>query len=87
MADIGRCRTCKHWSPDRYLEEAPIEARRCTRIPEWFEATGWNEDGDFVVRGDLTGILAFANDGSGYHAQLLTLPEFGCVMHETHAAP
>lgn len=64
------------------MEEAPIEARKCTRIPEWFEATGWSPEGDFVLKPEAADLLAFANDGSGYQAELLTLPTFGCVMHE-----
>jgi hypothetical protein len=76
-----RCSTCKHWERDEpYSRELGV--RRCMRVPEWWEATTWNNDCARVWKPDMVGTLAFANDGSSYAATLLTLADFGCVMHE-----
>jgi hypothetical protein len=46
-------------------------------------ATEWDKDYERrVLIEKYRGVLAFAVDGSGYIANLLTLPNFGCVMHE-----
>jgi hypothetical protein len=83
--EAGRCASCRWWDTEPYSEGMGV--RRCTRIPEWWDATTWSTEGDFdrVWTPAATGILAFANDGSSYRADLLTLPAFGCVMWEPPA--
>lgn len=34
------------------------------------------------LKPDHAGLLCMVADGSEYRADLLTMPEFGCVMHE-----
>lgn len=76
-----RCATCKHWERDEpYSRELGV--KRCMRVPEWWEATEWNEEGDRVWKPEMESTFAFANDGSSYAATFLTRAEFGCVMHE-----
>ena len=78
---MPRCATCRHWEREEpYCRE--LSVNRCMRVVEWWDATIWNDSGDRVLTPEAEGILAFANDASSYAATLLTLGEFGCVMHE-----
>jgi hypothetical protein len=57
--------------------------RRCSAVPQLWDATTWDED-DFEEKLSewYKDCLAFAEDGEHYSARLLTMPDFGCVMHE-----
>ena len=81
--DMPRCSTCRWWDIEPHDEGMGVS--RCLRIPEWWDATTWSDEGDRVWTAEANGILAFANDGSSYRADLLTLPNFGCVMHVADA--
>ena len=79
------CASCRHWDAQPYAESPHV--RRCKRVPEWWNATTWDEHTfDRVLTAAEKDTLAFANDGSSYAASLLTRPQFGCVMHEARAA-
>jgi hypothetical protein len=78
----SRCASCRHWeeAPD-YSE--PFEVRRCRAAPHWQQALQWSDDGEKQeLLPEHAGRLAFAADGSGYQAELLTRAEFGCVQWE-----
>lgn len=56
-------------------------------MPNFYDATQESDSGDpeelgndsRVLKPALQGVKAFALDGSGYLAELLTKPDFGCV--------
>lgn len=75
------CETCKYW--DVRTDISVLTLGQCELIPMWEYATEWNEECDGrVVKEKHKDCLAFAEDGSGYIAFLLTRPNFGCPMHE-----
>lgn len=78
----GRCASCRHWESTADYSY-PFEVRRCRAAPHWQEALRWTEDGDRQeLLPEHAGRLAFAADGSGYRAELLTRAKFGCVQWE-----
>ena len=84
QATTGRCATCRHWDAEPHSEN--MQVHRCRRVLEWWEATSWDDDGERVWKPEAADVLAFTNDGSSYRADLLTRPEFGCVMWEASDA-
>ena len=82
---MNRCKTCKHWQavkPGSYMQ---LEgAGGCSKAPQIWEVT---EGDDFTgvrkLKKEHAAILAVVEDGSAYHAQLVTMPDFGCVQHES----
>jgi hypothetical protein len=98
-ADVSAtCETCQFWEPEEYEDRstytdddpAPLSKRlrlrRCSRVIQWWDATQWDKDGQRVATPEAAEVLAFVNDGSSYRADLLTRPDFGCVMHQPQAA-
>ena len=87
MADpktAGRCVSCRHWEPEEPEHNNP-EVRRCRRVYPWHDATQWDENYEArQLTVDRSGDLAFAQDGSGYYACLLTRAEFGCVQWDVN---
>lgn len=78
------CNTCKHWGSDRDLQEVP-GVRSCTAVPMYWEVTDWGDksnDYKRTLKPEYANTKAFVQDGSDYSATLLTLPDFGCVMHQ-----
>lgn len=79
-----RCDECKHWN----LKDEGAESGKllvvgvCTRAIPFWDATGWNKDGDRVVDPKYAGRKFFAQDGSDYRAIVLTMPDFFCAEHE-----
>lgn len=80
MTERATCETCRWWDAEwRYQS---TEVRRCTRIPEYWDATRWTDD-EYETRITCNADdLAFAQDGSDYRAMLLTRAQFGCVLHQ-----
>ena len=66
----GRCETCRWWNG---TQDATFPLRRpCERMSSDETAREYAEDG----------ALANAVGAYGYNAEVLTLPNFGCVMWE-----
>jgi hypothetical protein len=85
----ARCKNCKHWEkvvadPDPEFQTEPelLATRRgyglCLKIADGTQLLHKEEKADSVL--DAT--TAYTLDGSGYHSQILTGPEFGCVHWE-----
>lgn len=84
---MERCKTCAHWdavSPQEYgaLRGAGI----CGAAPEIWTVTEskWEEDPVeeyLLLKAEHAGVLAMVADGSSYRAELVTMPDFGCVQH------
>lgn len=76
------CETCRWWetTADEYDERWKSGVRRCMKIPMFWDSTKWDDDGERRIL--VSDSLAFAQDASDYSAVLLTLPNFGCVMHQ-----
>jgi len=64
---------------------------KCTYVPNFYDAT---EDiavfdpedvgvGSRTLRAEFNDIKALCLDGSGYQAELITAPDFGCVNFNT----
>ena len=70
MTTQPRCETCRHW---RSLRACSDSIGECVR--------GAGMDGG--PADDDT--LAYAEDGEGMGAALVTKPNFGCVMYEPRA--
>ncbi len=84
------CKDCKHWSKnqedDSRFNDSPkqLGLGRCLNTPQLWDCYDWVAHErettlafiDEVVEKD---IRAFVKDGSDYHADLYTLPNFGCV--------
>lgn len=85
MKIMERCKTCKHWDRVKEGEYGSLPGSGACRaaVPIW-EAT---EDAppDYETRQLLpehAGLLCMVADGSQYAAHLITMADFGCVMHE-----
>lgn len=74
------CETCRWWDAEWAYQSTQV--RRCTRIPEYWNATEWVSDEYQTRIATSPEDLAFAQDGSDYHAMLLTRANFGCVLHQ-----
>lgn len=81
---MERCKTCKYWQkPDSDYGEVPGTGK-CTAVVQFWNATEWDEDYDKrTLKSEYANRLAFVQDGSDYYAELKTLPDFGCVQHES----
>jgi hypothetical protein len=83
------CGSCKHWQPEDIKQNGAIEgAGECLKIPQIWDVTNDIEinDGEGRVRRlkkNHAGILAMVEDGSGYKARFVTMPNFGCVKHQS----
>lgn len=82
------CQHCRHWIPRSAAEEREYNPFR-HGYADYEGLQGWG-----VCRKARTtnneppvGSLAFARDYEEYHADLLTSPEYGCVMFEPAVAP
>lgn len=86
------CETCKHWK--RKLDHgydswdtlrSPYIFRTCDRaIPLW-DASEYSDEGSVyrrVLTDENKDRKFFAQDGSDYHAVVITRNDFGCVEHE-----
>lgn len=77
------CKTCKFWEiPENQYGEVPGTGK-CNAMPQFWDASEWVEDSDSrKIKPEYAGKLAFVRDGSDYYAALMTMPEFGCALHE-----
>jgi hypothetical protein len=77
---MERCKTCKYWEkPERDYGEVPGTGK-CKAVVQFWKATEWNND-KRSLKPEYADKLAFVQDVSDYHAELKTLPDFGCVQH------
>jgi hypothetical protein len=85
---MNTCKTCKHWLPPRNPYREVEGTNVCARIPQYWDATMWAPDGESrTLLPEYEGVTAFTQDGSDYSADLLTLPDFGCTLHEPAGTP
>jgi hypothetical protein len=79
------CATCRHWDKEDDSMHGIPGLGLCEKIPLVDDATEWEMvAGETVnsLKEEYKDVLAFASDASSYQACLLTMPTFGCVMHE-----
>jgi hypothetical protein len=69
---VNKCKDCKHWGLSEYDDEVGV----CLAIKHSNESS--NRIDYESVLDDFAGV----EDGSGYHACLVTGPEFGCIKWE-----
>lgn len=87
------CKDCRHWQEggDRDYSKI-VGGGYCKRATQFWDSTewdkcptdneGWGEVEIIRVRKN-TNDLHFVQDGSDYMANLITLPDFGCVQFES----
>ena len=78
---MKRCDTCQHWQRNEHGTGSDFALGRCKAAPMFWDATAWDEEGNRVLIQKYADTKAFVQDGSDYSAELLTKPDFGCVMH------
>ncbi len=79
---MNTCATCRHWGKKGHHSGIP-GLNECEKIPMLDGSTEWDRTASAtVIKKKYSDVLAFAEDGSGYMAQLVTFAEFGCVMHK-----
>lgn len=76
------CSTCAWWSREK--ENPPLNLRKCNYMEMYSDASYWEKETDIRVslRPEYKDKKAFVEDGSSYYAELMTMPDFGCVAHE-----
>ena len=81
---MQRCKTCKHWEqPENDYGEVPGTGK-CAAAVQFWDTTEWDKDSGYrTLKPEYATKLAFVQDGSDYRAELKTLPDFGCVQHES----
>lgn len=91
---VSLCATCTHWDPvgEGDLSNEIRGSGNCLKIRHINEVTTERDHGDDEWTGELVlqpqhaGVLAVAVDGSGYRACVVTMPDFGCVLHSPKEA-
>jgi hypothetical protein len=91
-AATDTCATCSFWVLSR-TELDPgwkIGLGKCTNVPKFFDATEElvnSDDSSGVqyncqtLKPGYQNVKALALDGDGFVAELLTMPDFGCVSY------
>ena len=83
---MNRCKTCTHWTPVNPTEWGALRgAGECTAVRAMHDVTERREDDQgehLALEPEHAALLAVVADGSGYKAELITMPDFGCVQHE-----
>ena len=77
------CKDCRFWERDEdsNLDERQFNLRTCRRIKMFWHSTEWSREGEQrVIKEECRNEKAFLQDGSDYRADLLTMPDFGCVQ-------
>lgn len=76
------CRNCEFWGDPREVVNIP-DANVCRRPKMFWDATEWRDVGDDclrVLKDEAKDDLMFVNDGSSYHAALITKGDFFCAL-------
>jgi hypothetical protein len=86
----GNCGTCTFWAKaEKGTPGWNMNMGRCTNVPKYHDAgedsgsnnpDEWGESA-YVLKPEFKDVKALALDGSGYRAELLTTPDFGCVSY------
>lgn len=85
VTQMGNCSNCQKWAKRKLGQTGYNQGLgKCLDVPAYFDAT---EESDGVmdgpdrgaVKAEYRGAKAFALDGSGYLAELLVAPDFGCI--------
>lgn len=84
-----KCADCKYWSGE-YEWEGPIKVKRCFKAIQYWDASEWGKDenglDDYISRIELdSSQMMYVQDGSDYHASLLTKADFFCAHFEEKA--
>ena len=79
---VTTCSTCIHWDTNGEFYNEVLQAKRCKKIQHSEDATEWNDEYDRVAKKEFADDKAFACDGSGHHACLITKPDFFCAHWE-----
>lgn len=86
---MDRCKTCKHWEAYKDDEEYALRgAGICHAAKKLWNLSESEQDinNDWLyyrkLKPEAAGVLSFVQDGSNYMAELVTMPDFGCVQHE-----
>ena len=82
---MNTCKTCKHWDPVNEGEWRAVPGSGGCKAARqiWTVAESVPPDYDELrLLPEHAGLLCMVADGSEYHAELITMPDFGCVMHE-----
>jgi len=84
-----RCDQCKHWQSKSDEWRVEVVARlgfgTCMRATPLWDACEWDQESDDHSRKllpEFVGRKFFAQDGSDYHAIVLTAPDFYCAEFE-----
>ena len=76
-----KCKDCKHWEReylrDKWADNPTHEVKKCNKVKMFWDSTDWDREGDRRIF--LNDDLAFVQDGSDYHAELLTKADFAFV--------
>lgn len=82
---MERCNTCKHWDSVMEGEYGALRGsggcKAARPIWEVTEMKPPNYD-ERILLPEHAGLLCVVEDGSHYTAELITMPDFGCVMHK-----
>lgn len=81
---MARCKKCKHWDIEGGRDFAG-GVGVCRRAHAFWDRSEWrdvNDDYKRVLLPEAADDMMFCQDGSDYHAILLTKPEFFCAHHE-----
>ena len=81
---MERCKTCKHWDKVKDGEYGALPGSGgCKAARQIWDVTERSDDDDNLrLLPEHAGLLCMVVDGSQYLAELITMPDFGCVMHE-----
>lgn len=81
--ETSTCKTCMHWSHSYNDNGLGV----CSAMFLLWACTEWRNIGgncSRVLKDEHKDKMAFVQDKSDYSANLLTKPDFGCVMHAMH---
>lgn len=78
-----RCDQCKYWEKELNSNEGVKEIRECFKAKPLWDCCNWEEP-DFkrVLKPEFKDFKLFVQDGSDYHAAMLTKADFFCAHFE-----
>jgi len=81
---MERCKTCKHWEQSEPDELTIPGTGVCHAARQLWDVSATREEDDYQRKllPEHAGLLCMVEDGSHYAATLVTMPDFGCVMHQ-----
>jgi len=82
---MDRCNTCRHWDRVKDGEYGALPGSGgCKAARQIWEVTEQGPPDYYALRllPKHAGLLCMVADGSEYRAELITMSDFGCVMHQ-----